>query len=633
MPEDGPSESHDERSSESVSAGVEPPAPAETLTAEALPADAPAQTVSEWLAGRSAPPHLHLFLGLFVPLGLAAYLMWRLAPHTVDDAYISFRYARNAARGLGLVYNAGERIEGYTNFLWTVLLAGGARLGVEPEIAAKLLGAASGACAIGMTYALSARLRPFGAVPCVATWLLASSAPFLGYSVFGLETTFFAALLLVGSWLMLREEERGAGWPLSGLVFGVAGLTRPEAPMYIGLLMLLLGGPGLLPLAKRTGGALDDDRRALVLFFGLITAVGVGFFGRYFQHKLPALAQKAVLPLAGLGGAVVLLSLPKALFGKRNLVRGALFAAPVAAHLLWRKAYYGQWLPNTLGAKTGDLRQQLGGGGDYVSRWLDQQGVAIAFVLFGVTAAIVMRHRGALAFAATTALGLAYVALVGGDWMPIFRFIAPIEPFCFLLVCLGVRSLVEERIRFVNYGVLLLALVATGQRGARHEADRRIALERERRFWDRAAGGTARWFAARVARYGREAVHGDIALGDIGQIGYQTDFPILDLLGLVDPVIATLPGGYTMKIGPGYRDRFFDRKPRYFVMISAEGDCKHPSVPGSRSLYNDRRFLQHYALSGRVPLEQNFNWCVYERRDLQPADQPAEATLPPPSAP
>ena len=39
-----------------------------------------------------------------------------------DDAFISFRYAENFARGAGLVWNAGERVEGYTNFLWTMLM-------------------------------------------------------------------------------------------------------------------------------------------------------------------------------------------------------------------------------------------------------------------------------------------------------------------------------------------------------------------------------------------------------------------------------------------------------------------------------------------------------------------------------
>ena len=39
-----------------------------------------------------------------------------------DDAFITFRYAANLAHGHGLVFNPGERVEGYSNFLWTVLL-------------------------------------------------------------------------------------------------------------------------------------------------------------------------------------------------------------------------------------------------------------------------------------------------------------------------------------------------------------------------------------------------------------------------------------------------------------------------------------------------------------------------------
>ena len=40
-----------------------------------------------------------------------------------DDAFISFRYAKNLIEGNGLVFNVGERVEGYTNFLWTILLS------------------------------------------------------------------------------------------------------------------------------------------------------------------------------------------------------------------------------------------------------------------------------------------------------------------------------------------------------------------------------------------------------------------------------------------------------------------------------------------------------------------------------
>ena len=49
-----------------------------------------------------------------------------------DDSFISLRYAENLVAGNGLVYNAGEFVEGYTNLLWTLLLAGFAALGADP---------------------------------------------------------------------------------------------------------------------------------------------------------------------------------------------------------------------------------------------------------------------------------------------------------------------------------------------------------------------------------------------------------------------------------------------------------------------------------------------------------------------
>lgn len=49
----------------------------------------------------------------------------------VDDAFITFRYVKNWTHGYGLVYNIGERVEGYSNFLWILLLAPFASLGIE----------------------------------------------------------------------------------------------------------------------------------------------------------------------------------------------------------------------------------------------------------------------------------------------------------------------------------------------------------------------------------------------------------------------------------------------------------------------------------------------------------------------
>src|SRR5450759_5187052 len=59
---------------------------------------------------------------------------------TWDDSYIAFRYAQNLAKGLGLVYNAGQKVEGYTGFLWIFLLAGGTRITSNPILMSKVLG-------------------------------------------------------------------------------------------------------------------------------------------------------------------------------------------------------------------------------------------------------------------------------------------------------------------------------------------------------------------------------------------------------------------------------------------------------------------------------------------------------------
>lgn len=504
-----------------------------------------AQSFQDWIGGARLPRWAHLVVGLFMPATVLAGAMWRVRAFTIDDSYISYRYARNLARGLGLVYNEGERIEGYTNFLWTVILAAGIRVGIDPDVLAKVLGAASAIGVIAATHELAGRLRPLTVLPCVATWLLASTVVLSGYAVFGLETAFFVFLVLAGLALFFRETEDGGeggagreALPWSGLVFALAGLTRPEAPMFLGIPMLLLG---------------------------------------------------------------------RRFFGRQNLVRAALFVVPVAAHLLWRRAYYGAWLPNTLGAKTGDLRFQAEMGWAYVRNYMVAAGPAIYFALLPAARAVLYRRRELATIAMLCVAVAGYVVLVGGDWMPQFRFMAPFEPFCFLLVDAGARAVFERRGRATKLALAAFALVVAIQRGTTLREAQRHLMEKDHRFWRTAAGGTADWLIKNGER-------GEIAIGDIGYVGWATDYPVLDLLGLVDPVISKLPGGYTHKLGPGFLQRFFDKAPKYFLLISSSLDCQHPSVPGSQVIYYDRRFRERYELGGRVPLDGGFAWCIYQRR-------------------
>jgi arabinofuranosyltransferase len=69
----------------------------------------------------------------FVSLAIAALTLLAGSNRFVqDDAFVTLRYAQNLAEGAGLTWNPGERVEGYTNFLWALLLVVAFRLGIDP---------------------------------------------------------------------------------------------------------------------------------------------------------------------------------------------------------------------------------------------------------------------------------------------------------------------------------------------------------------------------------------------------------------------------------------------------------------------------------------------------------------------
>jgi len=161
---------------------------------------------------------------------------------TQDDAFISFRYAENLVAGHGLVFNPGEWVEGYTNLLWTLLIAGVLALGGEPVIATTVMGLA---CLIGVIFA-TWRLGKQdwlgrGAI-IGAPILVAADAQLILESVEGLETALFALLVTLGTRSALLGQRRGGS-----LWFVLASLTRPEGVLLWGMLQ-----SGLLVSAWRS---------------------------------------------------------------------------------------------------------------------------------------------------------------------------------------------------------------------------------------------------------------------------------------------------------------------------------------------------------------------------------------------
>ena len=243
---------------------------------------------------------LPFFLPWLAMLGLMAAHSWFIT----DDAFISFRYVRNLLEGQGLVYNPGEYVEGYSNFLWVLELAAiWGLLGVAPEYAAQWLSVGFTVGTLGAMLWWAARLPGVERrrlTAWLALGLVGSSATFAVWtSGGGLETrqfTFFVVLAVV---CLSLYRDRKAGLIAAALSLAGAAYTRPEGPL---IAAICIGWFVFQRLAD--AGRLTADWRELR---------GVDWRGLAYL----------ALPCIGL----------------------------IAAHFLFRYFYYGEWLPNTYYAK------------------------------------------------------------------------------------------------------------------------------------------------------------------------------------------------------------------------------------------------------------------------------------------
>ena len=297
------------------------------------------------------------FLPWFALLGWMAEASWFLT----DDAFISFRYVRNLLEGHGLVFNRGERVEGYSNFLWVLELAllWGV-FGLRPEHAAPWLSVAFTVGTVAVMLWWVARLPALQhrvLVAWMALGLVCSSATFAVWtSGGGLETrqfTFFVVVAVVC--LSLYRESRRALLVVS-LSLAAAALTRPEGPLF-----------------------------AVCCFawYAVQRRVDTGQWGKGWRA-----AACLVIPV------VVL----------------------VAGHYLFRYSYYGEWLPNTYYAK--HVRPWYEAGLRYL--WVAALETGLYLLLPLAVVSLVKGWRGRRCL--TYALPLlcigshaAYIARIGGD--------------------------------------------------------------------------------------------------------------------------------------------------------------------------------------------------------------------------
>ena len=465
--------------------------------------------------------------GLIVVVAVFLALALPLLPCTVDDAWITFRYAWNWAHGPGPYFNSGEHVEGYSNFLLMALLTPVVALGGATAAlpAAKAIGLVSalamllGAWAVARSLAGATKSTAPAAdvAGVVAAGLLACAPGFALNAVNGLETTLFGALVVWGTYGFATGRPRAGATGLA-----LAALTRPEGPLVFAVCWLLVVVDGLLS-AKRIGDA------------------------------------------------------PRAARPARDwLVSAAIGAGVVGAHLLFRRLFYdGEWVPNTYFAKLGGSGDRL----DYVLRGAlpPVLGWVGALLALAGWAAAPRSARAALVAGGVALLGCLLPLYTGGDWMYGHRLIVPYLPLLLAVAAVGwlrlASRLAQTRPRLVP--AILLAMLPVAwitQHTERSGLTRDVRLTATGARTGHAALGD--WLAT-ASRPGDAVV-----LMDIGQIGYRLrEQRIVDVTGLTDRHIARSPGTFMAKRFD--LDYVFRQRPRWIVLsFLASGEPYAPIAPG-----------------------------------------------------
>jgi arabinofuranosyltransferase len=409
-----------------------------------------------------------------------------------DDAMISFRYAEHLANGHGLVWNIGNRIEGFTNFLWTILIAAGIWCGGDPIAVSFGLGFG---CFAGCLY-VSARLahtlvsragddsddtrRRAHYAALAVVLLLGTNFSFSSYATSGLETCSQAFLFTLIFFIAMRAEEHG--WTLRRLVslsvvVALAIWTRFDSAIIVASITPI----ALSRTLKPRNPELDNGGRAI----------------RFVALAAPA----AVL---------------------------------IGLLLVFKLVYFGTILPNTFHVKVDDdLASSLSIGWKYVFGFVTTY--ALYVPICSVLAYAVIRRSIPVAVGlGAIVLWMAYMVRVGGDFME-FRMMLPILPILYAYFAACVVALP----RWVFAALVAICVIAS-LAFLRNANDPYVSgLE-----CTKSSAFLGKWtqLASKVGRKLGDAFQHDstvlVVTGGAGAIPYYSKLAFIDELGLNDAYVA-----------------------------------------------------------------------------------------------
>jgi hypothetical protein len=300
--------------------------------------------------------------------------------------------------------------------------------------------------------------------------------------------------------------------------------------------------------------------------------------------------------------ACVLAVLARVAHGRSVVRPGALaFAlAPALAWLFFRRAYYGDWLPNTYYAKaTGTLMVRLEAGLLYAV-WALGLLAAVALTLWFARMAD-RKLRCTLAFLTVV---LVVVVVAGGDWMWHGRMLLPVVPALLALAAAGIARAPRSRCMVLGLTCVLAGSAFLPRASLLTDALAGRALPQT--AYQEGTMVPASFAAARfiAERYPADAL---VAVNHAGALPYALPNPALDMAGLCDHHIAhAVEGMLHHKFDAAY---VLSRKPRLVVLNTrvrpgTAGVWYHPGYwSGETALVTQPEFQAAYR-----PVEVFWEW-------------------------
>lgn len=149
----------------------------------------------------------------------------------VDDLYVYFRYVNNFINGRGIVYNAGEYVEGFSSFIWFLILSVFGFTKLPLELSSKIASVVFAVLALLVIYRISKELIP-GIWRLFPVLITALNLPFVLWSVSGFEISFYSLLLLLCFYKIIKIKKNSFDIILLILLLAIISFTRPEGFLF-----------------------------------------------------------------------------------------------------------------------------------------------------------------------------------------------------------------------------------------------------------------------------------------------------------------------------------------------------------------------------------------------------------------